>query len=413
MNILFIVPYVPDLIRVRPYNLIRHLTGLGHQVTVLSLWTNQNEKKAAEDLEQHCYKVYAVGLSRWRSYLNAFAALPTRAPLQASYCWQPALVHLAENLIKSNNGREPFDVIHVEHLRGARFGLALKAHHLTTSPGVPIVWDSVDSISYLFRQAIASSKRGYDRLLTRFELGRTEQYEGWLVSQFDRTLVTSLADKNALEALPSPTAEKNPPSMISVLQNGVDLDYFTPDPKTPRDEATLVLSGKMSYHANIAMAIHLIQDIMPKVWAVREDVSVKIVGKDPPSIIKSLAETPRVTVTGTVPDLRKYLQQATMAVAPITYGAGIQNKILEAMACATPVVTTPKAVMGLQTTSGENIFVAQDAASFADVILKLLADSPLRQRIGAAGKQFVEKNHSWHGIASQLSHIYTQVIRNT
>ena len=411
MKVLFIVPYVPDLIRVRPYNLIRYLTGLGHKVTVLSLWTNPEDKQAAEKLEQLCHRVHTVNLPRWRSYLNAFTTIPTRTPLQASYCWQPALADLAGNLIDSNDGKEPFDVIHIEHLRGARFGLALQSRFSKTHSTLPIVWDSVDSISYLFRQAMAISKRGVDRLLTRFELSRTERYEGWLVNQFDRTLVTSLADKNALEALAPPPIGEKTPANITVLQNGVDLSYFKPDPELSRDEATLVLSGKMSYHANISMALHLIQDIMPKVWAVREDVRVNIVGKDPPPIVKSLAQSPRVTVTGTVPELRKYLQQASIAVAPITYGAGIQNKILEAMACATPVITTPKAAMGLQTTLDENILVAKDASTFANAILKLLGDASLRRQIGEAGNQYVKKYHFWGEIASQLSNIYTQAIR--
>ena len=180
----------------------------------------------------------------------------------------------------------------------------------------------------------------------------------------------------------------------------------------PREPATLVLSGKMSYHANIAMALHLVQNIMPEVWATRADVKVNIVGKDPPAIIQALAQLPNVHVTGTVPDLRLYLQQATLAMAPITYGAGIQNKILEAMACATPVITTPKAIAGLQVIPHENILIAQDANSFASQIISLL-DSPARQRqIGTAGRTYVEKFHHWREMASQLSHIYTQVIRN-
>jgi glycosyltransferase involved in cell wall biosynthesis len=259
---------------------------------------------------------------------------------------------------------------------------------------------------------MAISKRGADRLLTRFELNRTEWYEGWLVNQFDQTLVTSVADKKALENLtPSPTGGGNVPE-IAVLQNGVDLDHFSPGDETLREESTIVLSGKMSYHANITMALHLIQEIMPAVWAKCENVQVMIVGKDPPSIVKSLEEHPRVTVTGTVPELRTYLQQATIAVAPIRYGAGIQNKILEAMACATPVITTPKAVAGLQINPGENILVAEDTMAFANAILKLLADSSFREQMRLAGRQYVETHHNWGDIASQLGNIYTQVIGN-
>ena len=196
MKILFVVPYVPDLIRVRPYNLIRFLTQLGHEVTVFTLWTHEFERQAAHHLEQHCHAVQAFHLPKWQSYLNVLKTVPSRVPLQASYCWHPTLVRHAVQQIQAQQEKDPFDVIHVEHLRGARLGLALKKLCKT-----PVVWDSVDSISYLFRQAVANSKRGFDRFITRFELGRTERYERWLTDQFAQTLVTSQADKAALEAL--------------------------------------------------------------------------------------------------------------------------------------------------------------------------------------------------------------------
>lgn len=408
MKILFIVPYVPDLIRVRPYHLIRYLSGLDNEVTVLTLWTNEQERQAALELEKQCGVVKAFHLPKWRSYWNALVTVPTRTPLQASYCWHLPLVQHAVELLQAGNRAKPFEIVHVEHLRGARLGLALK----TRMTKIPVVWDSVDSISYLFRQAMANSKRAYDRLLTGFELGRTERYEGWLLNQFDRTLVTSQADQMALESLGERFSSAHAWPGISIVPNGVDLEFFKPAPDVPREPATLVISGKMSYHANIAMTLHLIQNIMPKVWNVRADVQVNIVGKDPPVVIQALAQIPQVNITGTVPDLRPYLQTATIAVAPITYGAGIQNKVLEAMACATPVVTTPKAVTGLQVTPGENILVAPDADSFAHAILKLLKTPQLRHRIGLAGRQYVEKYHHWGEVASQLRDIYQQVIQN-
>lgn len=410
MNILFVVPYVPSLIRVRPYNLIRYLTARGHRVTVMTLWTTAEEKEAAARLAQECHRVEAVALPRWRSYFNALSTVPTRTPLQAAYCWQPALVNQIARLIGHDNGRAPFDVAHVEHLRGARFGLAIKSRReQNVFPPIPIVWDSVDCISHLFRQAAARGRRIFDRLLTRYELSRTERYEGWLVSQFEHVLVTSHMDKSALEALVGRARPRQRPPAISVLQNGVDLDYFRPDAHTTRYPATLVVSGKMSYHANISMVLHLLQDIMPRVWEKDASVQVQVVGKDPPNAVRAFAQDPRVTVTGTVPEIRAYLQRATIAVAPLAYGAGIQNKILEAMACAAPVVTTPNAVADLQVSPGENILVAENPASFSEQILQLLHDPALRDRIGQAGRRYVEKNHRWDAIAAHLEGIYAQV----
>jgi glycosyltransferase involved in cell wall biosynthesis len=195
---------------------------------------------------------------------------------------------------------------------------------------------------------------------------------------------------------------------VSVLRNGVDLAYFCPD-DTPRDPATVVFSGKMSYHANVTAALHLMHDIMPRVWAQRPDVKVVIAGKDPPSEICNLQSTIRnLAVTGTVPDIRPYLRQATAAVVPTPYGAGIQNKVLEAMACGTPVVASPQAVSALQTTDGEDVLLAEEPEAFAQAVLRLLEDGDLQQRLGRAGRRYVEHHHDWRTVAERLEAIYQE-----
>jgi polysaccharide biosynthesis protein PslH len=407
MDILFLVPYVPNLIRVRPYNLIRHLTKQGHRVTVLTLWTGQVEREDINKLEQVCQQVYAVPLPLSRSLLNSLAALPSRIPLQVNYCWQPVLFDRLVELISDNNGKQSFDVVHVEHLRGVKYALQLKSQF---RPGkqIPIVWDSVDSISMLFRQAASTSKSFFGRWLTRFELGRTESYERWLAGQFERVLVTSQIDKNAFLSLQSSGFRK---SRITVLPNGVDLDYFFPDNSVTRESDTLVLSGKMSYHANITMALHLVEKIMPIVWQKRSEVQVYIVGKDPPKEVINLGNDPRITVTGTVEDIRPYLRKSAISVTPIMYGAGIQNKVLEAMACATPVVSTTRATSALSIRPGHDLISADEPEAFADAVLCLLANPDLRKKIGEAGRRYVEANHRWSSIVEKLVEVYRESIQ--
>jgi glycosyltransferase involved in cell wall biosynthesis len=109
----------------------------------------------------------------------------------------------------------------------------------------------------------------------------------------------------------------------------VDLEFFRPQ-VVPRDPATLIFTGKMSYHANLAAALDLIRDIMPRIWAHRPEVRVQIVGRNPPAWLRRAARDPRVEIVGTVPDLRPYLARATLAVCPLRYAVGIQNKVLEA-----------------------------------------------------------------------------------
>jgi glycosyltransferase involved in cell wall biosynthesis len=399
MKIAYIVPYVPNLIRTRPYNLINHLSALGHDVSVYTLGSSLQDLQDAEALRAKVSAVYFEKQPVWYSLLNCMLALPTRQPLQTIYSWNPGLADHLMNHLDAKNVSTKFDVVHVEHLRGSRYGRFIKSR----LADVPVVWDSVDCISHLFKQAASRSGSLFGRFVTRFELSRTQRAEGELVGLFDQVLVTSETDKQALlNLIPAGTN----PAPIHVLSNGVDLDYFHPRRDILRDPETLVFSGKMSYHANVSMVRHLVSAIMPKIWRRRPKTRLVIVGKDPSADIRNLAINPLVTVTGTVDDIRPYLWKATVAVVPLVYGAGIQNKILEAMACGTPVVTTQAALPSLQVQSGKDILAAGDDDGFALEVIRLLEDQKLQREVGDAGAAYVRNYHNWASKAKDMLAIY-------
>ncbi len=417
MKILFVVPYVPSLVRVRSYSLIRHLSQRGHQVTVLTLWSGERERADVETLRQLCHQIHAVRHSAWRSLWNCAQVLPTAEPLQAAYSWSAELSMQLRTLIPEA------DVIHVEHMRGARFALCAKA--FATAARVPIVWDSVDCISYLFEQAVRARVDRVGRLINQLELSRTRRYEAWLLDRFDRVLVTSAIDRDALIALKQASDRTKPANgdfrsasqqsqnRVTVLPNGVDVNYFSPGNQT-RSLETLVFSGKMSYHANVAAATHLIREIMPHIWKERPNAEVVIVGKDPPERLHSLAAkySPRVRITGTVPDIRPYLRQASVAVVPLVYGAGSQFKVLEAMACETPVVATPQAVSALEVVQGRDVLVGDTPLTFAKEVLDLLNDSRKQRDVAQAGHRYVETHHRWQQISARLEAVYEEALHS-
>lgn len=399
MKIAYVVPYVPNLIRTRPYNLISQLAALGHEVTVFTLGSGAQDQRDVEALRSRVARVVYQEQPAWYSLWNSLKTVPSRRPLQTVYSWNP---RLANQLVDLLNVPGTFDVVHVEHLRGSYYGQYVKSK----VPHVPVVWDSVDCISYLFEQASAHGTGGlFGRFITRFELGRTRRMEGKLVGEFDHVLVTSETDKKALLDLASPASK---PAPISVLPNGVDLDFFHPNPEVQREAETLVFSGKMSYHANVSMVKFLSAEIMPRVWANKPEVRLVIVGKDPTPEVRALGADPRITVTGTVDDIRPYLWRATLAVVPLVYGAGIQNKILEAMACGTPVVTTSKTLSSLGVTPGKELVVADGANEFALAILNLLDDRRWQAEVGKAGAGYVNVHHSWTAKARQLLACYIE-----
>ncbi len=398
MELLFIVPYTPTLIRVRPYNLIRFLARRGHHLTLATLWETADEFRMLAEWRSMGVDVLAAQLTRTRSIFNAIKAVPTRDPLQAAYCDSPQLMQLIQSKINSQS----FDAIHVEHLRGARYALHLESPTSNLRP--PVIWDSVDCITYLFEQAARYRSGLFSRLITRLELGRTKKYEARLAAQFDRVLVTSEIDRRALAALSNR-------SEIDVLPNGVDLDYFTPR-ADQREADTIVFSGKMSYHANVTAARYLIDQIMPLVWRQRPNANLIIAGSRPPrSIRQAGAADARIKVTGSLVDLRVALWRASVSVAPLLYGAGIQNKVLEALACGVPVVASSRALAALPRVKLKSAaLVADEPRSFADAILSVLNDEALRVHLRVAGRQYVEAEHHWDYSVNHLEDIYRAAI---
>jgi glycosyltransferase involved in cell wall biosynthesis len=437
MRILFLSAYVPSPIRVRPYSFIKALAARGHAITLVC-GARADDAAALDELRGHC-RVVPVPTGSLEMGRNALKTLPSSMPLQAGLNMAPGLLETVAQ--EARSGRH--DVVHIEHLRAS----ALRA----ATAELPTVLDSVDCITLLFERTLRSGPSLKSRALALLDLARTSAYEAGYTSRYNQVIVTSPEDAWALRVLadrhrpsadeepttndqrpttahPRPSAlgswfsafssqysmlnaqfRGNPPAPITVIPNGVDLDYFAPQAE-PREPATLVLSGKMSYHANTAAALFLGREIMPLVWARRPDVQVAIVGSAPPREVQALADDPRVSVTGFVPDLRPYLARASLAVAPLRYGVGIQNKVLEAMAMGAPVVAARQVARALQAEDGAELRFAERPAQYAEVILALLDSPAERERMGQAARRYVEQRHDWRQIAAGLEQVYSAAI---
>ena len=425
MKILYITPYVPNRIRVRPYQFLRALAQQ-HEVILLTAQSAKEEIADLDHLRTMKIRVESQEVPLWRSMGNCASALLSGSCLQASFSWHAELARRVARVIEEIRP----DVVHVEHLRGAKYGLYAQSYFRINAKQpwartVPVVWDSVDSISHLYEQASQHSQSLKWRLMAQMELERTRRYEGWLVQKFDQVVVTSPVDKGVLVRLSVQPANGQRPAdedttnrmgaKINVVSNGVDLDYFVPT-EAQRETASIVLTGKMSYHANVTAALHLVKDIMPGVWQHRPDAEVWLVGKDPSPQVRALATAAgdtqrRVIVTGTVPDLRPYLQRATIAVAPIPYGAGSQNKVLEAMACAAPVIASPQAASAYAMRNGCEMLIAPDVGTFIDTLIHLLGNPQIRYEIGRGGRAYVERHYSWNRAASCLEQVYRKAVQ--
>jgi len=372
-------------------------------VTLATCWENQQEKNALDFFDSFGIRVIGQPLGKFQRVRNLSRAMLSGMPMQSRYSWQPDLFSLVWEEIRTDS----YDVLHVEHLRGAVYGLQVRSRLQKDEISIPILWDSVDCISYLFEQAAALGRSVFGRFVTRVELAKTKKFEASMAQIFDRILFTSSVDAQAFAQLEG----FEPVHPVVVLPNGVDLGYFSPD-SSPRSEHIVIFSGKLSYHANITAALHLVQEVMPHVWHSKPNTLVQLVGKDPDRAIRKLAAADaRIQVTGTVSDLRPYLHQAALAVAPMLYGAGIQNKVLEAMACGTPLVAYPLAVSGLPgLTPGVEMLLAHNPSEFGGMILRLLADKKERELLSENAYQFISACYSWDKIGRDLEAVYRDAI---
>jgi sugar transferase (PEP-CTERM/EpsH1 system associated) len=380
---------VPSLIRVRPYHFIRELSRR-HEITVLAT-SPRDEVENAAALRAYCRQVEVVPLRLLASLRSCGRAMLRGEPLQGAVARMPELRDRLAALL----GRERFDLAHVEHFRAAYVADLLP-------PDLPTVFDSVDCISLLVERTLHSSHSFRQRLLSRIELGRTRRYEARILDRFDRVVVTSAEDAAELSRLA-------PRARVTVVPNGVDLDHFHPAGRAPAS-ATLVFSGKMSYHANATAALYFAREIFPRVKAAHPTVRLRIVGSDPPPAIRALARDPAIEVTGRVASMREAICGAAVAICPVTVKVGIQNKVLEAMAMGIPVVVSRPGATGIAATPGRDFLVADAAADFAAQVGRLLADPALCDRIGSAGRRFVEVNHRWSTSATRLEEIYRDLL---
>ncbi|MBI5957452.1 MAG: glycosyltransferase [Chloroflexi bacterium] len=203
------------------------------------------------------------------------------------------------------------------------------------------------------------------------------------------------------------------PGVKTVLApNGVDVDYFQPDPDEGRDGRTAVYMGDYKYFPNTDAALYFTQEIMPLIREQRDDFQFTLIGKDPPPDLLALEDDPSlpVSVAGLVDDTRPYLQHSAVFVCPLRSGSGTRFKLLEALACGCPVVSTSVGAEGLGAVDGEHMLIRDTPRDFAQAVISLLKDPALGARLGQQGRTWVMENHAWTRSAARLREVYSQLI---
>jgi polysaccharide biosynthesis protein PslH len=388
MHVLYLVPHVPAPTKSRSFANVNGLQQAGHRVTVATLKRSEADAKHIVALRAQGLKVLEAPLARSAMIVNALQGLIAGEPLQYRLLYSPALQTALDAFLTE----DPPDIIHVEHLRMARY-----ARNWTTR--FPVVWDAVDHLATLFQQTQQRSVSRVWRLVSRLEAPRLQTFEIKLTEAFPRTLVISSRDEAGFLR-----AGANPKRLTMI-----PMGRMIPPPSTlPRHESTLILSGNLNYHPNVAAVLYFMEQIWPLIQREFPAVKLQLVGAQPAPAIQVLASE-SVEVTGFVPEILPYLQQATVALAPITYAAGVQTKVLEACAAELPLVATTMAIENLGLRPDEHVLTGDTPQAFAAAVSRLLRDASLREQLGQAGRAYVVEHYALDRVAARLIACYNEV----
>ena len=393
MNILYVChrfPYPPKRGgKIRPFNMIRHLSELGHQVTVCSLVRSADEATEARGIAPHCADFEMAQVNAAVQVLRMVVRLPLATPSSMGFFYSPQLARRVRELLSTKK----WDLIFVHCSSVAQY-----VEHVNDVPKI-LDFGDMDSQKWL---EYANYKPFPLSLGYRLEGHKMLAAERRLAKRFDMCTATTRAEWETLESYGTGAA-------TDWFPNGVDADFFCPSGE-PYEAETLSFIGRMDYYPNQECMARFCAQIWPLLKARRPALKLRIVGADPSPEMRELGRLPGVSVTGSVPDVRPFVRSSALMVAPLNIARGTQNKILEAMAMGVPVVTSSIAAGGVDAEAIKHFLVADTPQDYCQAILRLIEDPGERQRLAAAGRQRMLSHHAWPHSMQKLDQIIARCI---
>lgn len=391
MKILFLanrIPYPPyrgDKLKI--YHLAKRL-AVKHELHLLTFTEREEEKAYRGELEKIFRRVELVHLPKWKGALHAAQGLWSPLPFQVLYFRSAALQQKLNTLLEEH----AYDAIHVQHLR--------MAPYLAHNKNVPRILDLPDAFSLYWERRSKMQRPFLTRLFESAEQKRVLRYEK-VLHEYNLALACSGEDLEYLQ-------QQHGAGKLRLLPNGVDLDTFHEDGHDYSRSHTLLFTGNMDYAPNVDAVQYFVKDVLPLVRKEHPHVQFVIAGQRPVPAVQALASD-TITVTGFVPDLADSYRAADVVVAPLRFGAGTQNKVLEAMAMGVPVVCSHIGFKGLGIESGEGAVLATEAGSFAAAVNQLLGDPALRRQVGTRGQEVIRSRFGWDAIAALLDRYFREI----
>lgn len=381
MDILIVAPRFPWPLekgdKLRLFHFIRILSER-HNVHLFAICHQQPAPSHLETLNAFCKSVTCHYIPGWRIPFNLLLGLFTGHPISVSYFTEKQGLRKLKSLYQRINP----DVVMGQLARTALYSGSL--------PGPRIV-DIMDAFSRIAKQ---QSKHApwWQRTFFKFEASRLKRFEHNIIQISEYQLFISQRDRDLIDP-----GHQWP---AIVVPNGIDLEYFKKKPSAG-EIADIVFIGNLGYFPNVLAARILIDQVMPEVWKRRPAARLLLAGARPAASLSRRTDK-RITLIPNPEDIRDAYTQGNIFVAALFQGAGLQNKILEAMAMELPVVTTPLVAEGMHPDAMESLIICEDIPAIVHAIHSLLDQPKKCMQLGKSGREYVLKNHEWSHCVSIL-----------
>ena len=395
MRILFLshrFPYPPTFgSTVRAFNVIRHLAR-DHEVTVMSVARSDAEAEEAKGIAPYCSSHHCVRVHNLVQASKIALSLPSSVTASEAFFHSGALQREIDRRVTSRS----FDFIFAQGSAVGRY-----VEHLD---GMAKLMDfcDVDSRKWL---DYVPHKPWPVSLGYRWEGWRMAAAERRMSSRFDRVTVATPGEAATLQ-------EMGVGERVECFPNGVDVSYFQPGTEG-FDPDLITFVGRMDYFPNEHCMVEFCANTWPRLQRQRPALRLQIVGAAPTAAVRRLSEIEGVSVTGSVPDVRPYVQRSALSVVPLAIARGTQNKILESMAMGVPVVASRVAAAGVDAVAGQHLLAADSVDETCEAIERVLVDAGERTRLSEAGKARVVSHHSWPNAMNRLDGILARCVESS
>ncbi len=386
------LPYPPDDGgKIGFFNPIKYLSRK-NELSVVCMADGNVQESSAEGLRDICSNLWIHKRPAWQDPYHLLKGMILRPPGSAAKYWSPVTGQLMREAIAL---RKP-DVVEFHHLNTAVYR--------SFAGALPAVLRE-HNVEYKVWERHADSATGLaERSYARWTAPRVKRYEAEQTAHFDRCIVVSDADAAHLRGI-------SPGARVEVIPSGVDTEYFYPLPETEELPFSITLTGSFEWKPKQQSLHILLTQVFPRIRARLPEARLYVVGKGIPKWLLRIAlETPGVTATGAVPDVRPYIARSALLINYLESGGGIALKVLEAMAMRKPVLCNSLGCEGIPMRHGIDFLLADGPDEFAAAASCLLTDPALRSALAEEGYRRVLEGYSWNVIAGRLEDCYKNVV---